>query len=176
MSHNKPHTQEAKNKISKAKKGMPLIAKRRKPKNIGGIRYWLCPACKRLLPETSYYKSKRTWNGITSQCRNCHIRGSIRTRDTENSKRLGRESMRRQRKINPEKFRAREREYSKNGRPKDIRYYARLCLNNALRGGIIQKPKVCEKCNKEKKLTGHHEDYMKPLEVEWLCYGCHGNK
>lgn len=36
------------------------------------------------------------------------------------------------------------------------------------------KPDLCEGCNKEKKLTGHHKDYSKPLEVEWLCYECHG--
>lgn len=69
-----------------------------------------------------------------------------------------------------------KRDYSKNGRPKDIRYYARLCLNNALKGGIISKPMNCSKCGRILKLTAHHKDYMKPLEVEWLCYECHGNK
>ena len=82
--------------------------------------------------------------------------------------------MRRSRDRNPEKVRERERLASKK-RVKDIRFYARQCLNNALRGGIITKPNKCEKCNQDKKLTAHHDDYMKPLEVKWLCYECHGN-
>jgi len=83
--------------------------------------------------------------------------------------------MRRSRAKDPEKFRERERVASLK-RPKDIRYYARLCLNNALKGGIISKPLECSKCGQIKQLTAHHKDYMKPLEVEWLCYECHGNK
>jgi hypothetical protein len=33
---------------------------------------------------------------------------------------------------------------------------------------------VCEKCNKKKKLQAQTEDYSKPLDVDWLCWWCHG--
>jgi len=175
MTHNIPHTEEAKDKIRKAKLGVPLIKKRRKLILLDGLRHWKCSTCLRVLPEGSFYKSKRTWNGITNECRNCHIKCSIKTRDKANSNRLGRESMRRQRAKDPEKYRERERMASKK-RLKDIRFYARQCLNNAVSGGIISKPKQCSKCGLNKKLTAHHRDYMKPLEVEWFCYECHGNR
>jgi len=148
---------------------------RKQPRYEEGIEYWECPACKRWLPRSSFYSDKRTWNRIKSQCRNCHIRTAIRTRDKDNTNRIRRESMRRTRAKEPEKYRERERIAAKR-RPKDIRYYARLYLKSALKGGIISKPERCSKCGLIKKLTAHHKDYMKPLEVEWLCYECHRNK
>lgn len=50
---------------------------------------------------------------------------------------------------------------------------ARLILRNAIQKGSIIKPKICEDCGKRKKLHGHHENYNKPLEVNWLCIHCH---
>jgi len=37
----------------------------------------------------------------------------------------------------------------------------------ALRNGSITK-QPCEKCGCEK-VEAHHEDYLKPLEINWLC-------
>lgn len=175
MVHNKPHTEYSKRKISESKKGQPLLQKRKTPIIKDGNVFWLCPNCNRLLPESSFYKSKRTWNKITSECRNCHIKCSIKTRDKTNTNILKRESARRKRASNIDKCRARERLAAKR-RLKDIRYYARQMVNCALKIGLIIKPTICEQCLQVKKLTAHHNDYMKPLEVKWLCYECHGNK
>lgn len=38
------------------------------------------------------------------------------------------------------------------------------------RGHVIKLP--CRDCGSEKS-EAHHEDYSKPLEVIWLCRGCH---
>ena len=43
----------------------------------------------------------------------------------------------------------------------------------ALRTGKLVKPKACQRCRQVSRLEGHHRDYSKPLEVEWLCYWCH---
>ena len=55
--------------------------------------------------------------------------------------------------------------------PIQLKAYCRL--HYALKTGKIIKPKLCEKCHQYKKLQGHHPDYSKPLEVEWLCQQCH---
>lgn len=148
---------------------------KKQPQIVDGTTLWQCPICSRWLSASSFYPSKRTSNGITSECRTCHIRISIKTRDIEKKNESNRRSMRKVRELNPELFRARERLASQK-RIKDIRYYARQIVRHAIAGGIIVKPRRCEKCGQEKKLTGHHQDYTKPLEIEWLCYECHGNR
>lgn len=54
---------------------------------------------------------------------------------------------------------------------------ARKAVSNAVRSGTIVKPDACEDCGKTfedaRKLHGHHEDYSKPLDVNWLCKDCH---
>jgi len=52
---------------------------------------------------------------------------------------------------------------------------ARVKLNYAVKIGKINKPKKCEVCKKIGKLHGHHHDYSKPLEVKWVCTGCHAD-
>lgn len=58
-------------------------------------------------------------------------------------------SLKRQRELHPEKYRA------------------RVAVGNAIRDGkLVRRP--CEKCGAEKS-EAHHDDYRKPLEVRWLC-------
>ena len=37
----------------------------------------------------------------------------------------------------------------------------------------IPKGQLCVECNKKLAVEKHHEDYNKPLEVKFLCKGCH---
>ncbi len=46
----------------------------------------------------------------------------------------------------------------------------------AVRCEVLKKPERCEECNMLGNVEGHHIDYLKPLEVIWLCKGCHANK
>ena len=43
----------------------------------------------------------------------------------------------------------------------------------AIKEGKLIKPTECSRCGKEGWVEGHHKDYSKPLEVEWLCRKCH---
>ena len=53
------------------------------------------------------------------------------------------------------------------------KWIARAKARYAVKVGKLNKPKKCEVCEKIKSLQGHHEDYSKPLDVVWLCSGCH---
>jgi len=46
-------------------------------------------------------------------------------------------------------------------------------LNNELRSGRVVKPNTCSSCFVVGLITAHHEDYTKPLQVDWLCPKCH---
>lgn len=53
---------------------------------------------------------------------------------------------------------------------------ARERVARALKLGTLVKPDSCEDCGGLGLLHGHHEDYDKPLDVDWLCPGCHGRR
>jgi hypothetical protein len=55
---------------------------------------------------------------------------------------------------------------------KKVRKAHRL-LQYHVNRGYIEKPKICSQCGKDGEIHGHHEDYDEPLEVIWLCAGCH---
>lgn len=140
---------------------------------IGGEECWKCPTCGLTLNAAGFYKDKRTSNGLTSQCKRCHTEGNIRTRDASKACDTNRRYMRAARERDPEKFRARERIAARK-RPWTIQREARYQLNLAIRRREVQKPILCQRCEKARKLTAHHDDYTKPLDVRWLCYECHG--
>ena len=52
---------------------------------------------------------------------------------------------------------------------------ARKLLCSAVNASKIIRPKACNLCNKKGKIQGHHTDYLKPLEVQWLCTSCHAD-
>lgn len=54
-----------------------------------------------------------------------------------------------------------------------LKYKAHKILNKAVRKGDIVKSTRCSNCDSQNRLSGHHEDYNKPLDVLWLCSSCH---
>jgi hypothetical protein len=132
-----------------------------------------CSTCKQTLSVGEFYADHRRKDGLKSQCKACHCRSTIESRDPERHRATNREHMRRARKANPEKFRARERaRHRRQGR--ETR--ARAALNNAVKRGAIVRPSCCEGCGRGGRIEGHHVDYDKPLDVRWLCTECHGKE
>ncbi len=107
----------------------------------------LCPKCDEQKAKDAYYKDKRRADGLYSCCKTCH---------GEYTKGWS--------KKNPEKIAGRMRDFWRN-HPEVNRAYS--VVYKALKSGrLIKRP--CKVCG-NKKVEAHHEDYSKPLEVEWLC-------
>lgn len=61
------------------------------------------------------------------------------------------------------------------------RNLARLMLTSALTRRAIDRPDACERCGAvptgiHNTLHGHHEDYTRPYDVDWLCRKCHSQR
>jgi hypothetical protein len=53
---------------------------------------------------------------------------------------------------------------------------ANRVVNAAVEAGVINRPDECQGCGRkasETRLSAHHHDYTKPLDVIWLCAACH---
>ncbi len=54
-------------------------------------------------------------------------------------------------------------------------------VRTAVETGALTRPSVCERCGLDpgtrrdgrSLIQGHHHDYSKPLDVEWICQKCH---
>lgn len=123
-----------------------------------------CNKCGETKPRSEFYK----WRGA---CRTCFQKQSITTyyrrveADPGYNARRAKEPKRAAISLAHNKM-------LKQRHPE--RYWARMAFNLAVRSGkIIRQP--CSKCGKPR-AHGHHADYSKPLDVEWLCARCHGRE
>lgn len=53
---------------------------------------------------------------------------------------------------------------------------ARMKVAVAVRAGVLHRPTECPLCgNSSRRIEGHHKDYSKPLDIEWMCSACHAD-
>lgn len=51
---------------------------------------------------------------------------------------------------------------------------AQVLVGIAVESGKLVRPAECSECGGSAgRIHGHHEDYSRPLDVEWLCHDCH---
>lgn len=46
-------------------------------------------------------------------------------------------------------------------------------VKNALARGVLVRPAACQECGAVGKTDSHHEDYARPLDVQFVCRSCH---
>jgi hypothetical protein len=130
----------------------------------------VCFKCGCELPLDQFYKHPSTSDGHLGKCKDCT------KRDMELHRLLNPEAhAERERKRNATAARkATKRKAADRHRAKyPEKYKARNAVGNAVRDGRLIKPPECKKCGKPGKVEAHHEDYSRPLDVEWWCFSCH---
>jgi hypothetical protein len=129
-----------------------------------------CSKCKKMLPLVSFSKCKAARDGRAWRCLECnrtYLREARALLTLKERVKYQEDLDFRKRKI------ARCMEYQ---RKYPERYKARRAVMVSVRKGALTKPVACEDCGVAKNVQAHHEDYAKPLEVEWLCSVCHGKR
>lgn len=125
-----------------------------------------CFKCNETKPLSEFSKHKGMADGHLGKCKQCAIEyakkhrlenlESVRAYDRKRGNRQSKEYSKHYRKNNPEKYKAHN------------------AVNNAIRDGKLKKGMCCEECGEiERRLHAHHDNYSKPLQVKWLCPGCH---
>jgi len=135
-----------------------------------------CSICRTNKPLSEFERDSRKRDGRGSRCLACNRR-RWNTNWGRNYRRRNLEKERARSRRKWHKLRADPQRYAKYRRsPKAL---SRLALQNAVKRGYIEKPDVCSACQEVKgryRIHGHHQDYAKPFEVEWLCAACHALK
>jgi hypothetical protein len=128
-----------------------------------------CSRCGVDKPLSAFNRSKR--DGVQSQCKTCKAETQREYRRREPEARRERQRQWRARHVEREREKARARQ--KAHREKTA---ARDALRYAVKCGLLVRPDVCERCRGSfYYVEAHHEDYSKPLDVQWLCRSCHSN-
>lgn len=144
-----------------------------------------CILCKKEKPLEEFYKHPQMKDGRLGKCIECSRAASLKNRAEKIE--YYRE-FDKKRANEPHRVSARI-EYQNTERGRQVcnaakkRYYfsdprktsARILFSNAVRDGKVVRAEKCERCNNSRP-QGHHESYDKPLEVTWLCSGCHATR
>jgi len=129
----------------------------------------VCSSCGLKKPLSEFNKNRNNKDGLQDKCRSCFSKYN-KARYWANPERFKKDVCE-YRETNLENiFATRMEMCEKNPTEKN----AREAISLAVKLGHMEKPDHCYGCgNTERRLTAHHADYSKPLEVVWVCGRCH---
>ena len=129
-----------------------------------------CKECGRVLSIDEFYRHAAMKDGRLNKCKKC-VRQRVSKHRGLNVDRI--RAYDRRRSMTRERRRANATNAARYRKRFPDRYKAQTALNNAVRDERIVKLSRCSDCGATAKLHAHHEDYSKPLDVQWLCVPCH---
>lgn len=136
-----------------------------------------CKCCGVMKPLDEFYANRACKDGHEGTCKACRIERDARTYHERMEDPEARNSRREQQRKRLRAAKQRERGGVRvrvvPPSTKRERANAHLAVVYALKTGRLVKPEACQRCGAVGELEGHHHDYTKKLEVEWLCVSCH---
>lgn len=124
----------------------------------------VCFKCQRELPLSEFYKHKQMADGRLNKCKSCARKDATEHRNANIERIRAYDRMRGSRQ---------DASYTKEYRERfPNKYKAHGIVCRAIRAGkLFSEP--CDECGSEDNMHAHHDDYLKPLNVRWLCAACH---
>lgn len=122
-----------------------------------------CSKCRLIKELEDFPPSRKGSMGTLAYCKPCHADYQRELR------RKGRLSMR---KVKTESDPSRLHEWAAKN-PEKVKAHA--LVRKEIRKGGMERPSLCPKCGRDRDIIAHHEDYSKPLDVEWMCRLCHND-
>lgn len=134
-----------------------------------------CTECGEEKSLDDFHRNRRMKDGHVNQCKECS-RPRKRQYNRQNRDVLN-AAHKRYEERNPDYVRRQRKKRKLNQQERyPEKVAARKALTTAVELGRVAKPDICERCGGKflpTEIHGHHRDYSKPLEVEWLCVDCH---
>lgn len=126
---------------------------------------------------SQFYKHKKMKDGHFNKCKECSKEDSKEHRKNNRGYYLNYDRNRPPRKNVQKVSSVKKNEYNKTWEKKNpTKRKAHSVFWYAIRLGKIERKTNCERCGQTDRIHGHHHDYDKPLEVEWLCIQCHAKE
>jgi hypothetical protein len=124
-----------------------------------------CTKCESEWHHHMFYKDSSKRDGLDSWCKRCRKE----YRHSDSGKRANAKA--RKKYHESDKYKETVKQQTIRHRKKHPeKYKARTILNHALRDGLIEK-QPCH-CG-ESEVEAHHDNYSRPLDVDWLCVKHH---
>jgi ribosomal protein S27AE len=126
-----------------------------------------CGSCETEKSRDLFGKRSASIDGLSAKCKTCQ-----KVYDKARAGDKGREEARRiyaqtdQGKLATNKAKA---EYGKRN---PVKVKASAIVARAIRNGKLFSEPCC-KCGSTESMHAHHDDYLKPMNVRWMCAGCH---
>lgn len=120
---------------------------------------------------SEFYKHSEMADGHLNKCKECTKKDNKKTRN-DNIEYY--RAYDRERAHEPHRLEHLIRQSKKFRKENPQKYWAHRVVSNAVRDGKIIKPNYCSVCYRTGvRISGHHHDYSKPLDVVWVCQVCH---
>ncbi len=129
-----------------------------------------CFKCKEVKPLSEFYKHPRMLDGHLNKCIECNKKDALEHRLKNIDRIRAYDKVRSQL---PHRKELAKRAKDKYRKEHPLRARQNLKLRRAVKSGQIKKPSQCYFCGSTGKILGHHTDYLKPLDVVWVCQPCH---
>ncbi len=143
-----------------------------------------CFKCGESKPLDEFYRHPQMADGHLGKCKGCTKR-DVNTRETvkredpgwvASERARGRDKWKRLyrgKAVDPEIHKRANSKWYQANRHKKL---AHSRVRQAVASGRLERPEMCQRCNRPGTTQAHHHDYTKPLDVEWLCAECHGKE